>query len=236
MTTRPPSTLPCRHNSKGRLRVLLAGLCLLALPALAQDAPPDAGALPQGGQGAPILIVDPERLFANSDLGKQLNASLDEAALALSAENRQIEATLSQEEQALTDQRADLSPEEFRKLADAFDTRVTQLREAQAQKAQLLDQMRNQNRVQFIRQIVPILAQMMQDAGAQVMLNQSDVFLSTSAVDITDAAIARINADIAVPADDSPATDPTAAPSADRPGADPEPPSDAPALVPDPAN
>lgn len=192
-------------------------------------APPDGGA--STSVMSPVLIVDPDRLFSGSDLGRKLNASLDASARALAAENREIELQLEAEERDLAEQRASLTPEEFRTLADDFDRRVSELRDTQAQKAQLLDRQRNENRLRFLQLVAPLLAQMMRDAGAVVILNRGDVFLSASSIDITDAAIARINADLTIETaddiDDLLVADP----------ADPDVPAgDAPALVPDPAN
>lgn len=221
--------------------VLVAG----ATPLAAQDTTPPADPVPEtqvdpvpGSPGlvqAQILVVDPEALFAGSEVGQRLNASLDQAAQQLAAENREIEDQLSAEERDLTDKRASLSPEEFRILADEFDQRVTEKRNTQAQKADLLDRMRADNRVKFLRLIVPVLATMMQEAGALVILNRSDVLLSATSIDITDAAIARINADLTIREvqEDLPQTD---LPDPDQPDTPVDMPVEDPALVPDPAN
>lgn len=198
-------------------------------PAETQVTPAPAGTT--GLVQAQILVVDPEALFAGSDLGQRLNASLDQAAQKLATENREIEDQLSAEERALTDKRASLSPEDFRILADEFDQRVTEKRNTQAQKADLLDRMRSENRVKFLRLVVPVLATMMQEAGAVVILNRSDVLLSATSIDITDDAIARINADLTI----REVQDDLVPDSPDLPQPD-TPPGDAPALVPDPAN
>ena len=47
---------------------------------------------------------------------------------ALRSEARALDASFEAEEQRLTEQRPTLPPEEFRKLADAFDARVVKAR------------------------------------------------------------------------------------------------------------
>lgn len=178
---------------------------------------------------APVLVVDPDRLFSGSELGQKLNMRLDAAAQALATENREIEARLEAEEMELVQKRATLQPEAFRELADDFDRRVTDLREAQARKSDLLDRQRNENRLKFLQLAAPVLAQMMRDAGALVILNRTDVFLSAASIDITDDAIEKLNADLII---EDVVPDPSGTPAPAAPeGADPPA-----ALVPAPPN
>ena len=87
-----------------------------------------------------------------------------------------------------------LPVEEFRALADAFDEKVQQNREAQERKAVALNQMVEVARVQFLEAARPILGALMAESGAGVILERSSVFLSANATDITDEAIQRIDA------------------------------------------
>ncbi|MFV2033644.1 MAG: OmpH family outer membrane protein, partial [Halocynthiibacter sp.] len=78
-----------------------------------------------------LLTIVPDRLYAETLYGKRLEADLSEARAALIAENRRLDEDLSAEERALADQRADMVPEEFRALADAFDAKVQTIRSTQ---------------------------------------------------------------------------------------------------------
>ncbi|MEX0365310.1 MAG: OmpH family outer membrane protein, partial [Ruegeria sp.] len=64
-------------------------------------------------------------------------------------------------------------------------------REAKSREiAALLDQ----NRDRFLIAAAPVLESIMREAGAAVILEQRSVFISANAIDITDLAIARIDA------------------------------------------
>ena len=181
------------------LRVLL-GLCLLGAPAaVAQE--PQAGnvtdSLPlQGPVRSPVLTVDLERLFAESAFGQRVAADLREETEALAAENREIEARLTSEEQDLTRRRPDMEPEAFRAEAEAFDARVQTIRQEQDAKERALQTRLGDGRDAFFAAATPVLGRMMLESGAAVLLDRRNVFLGIGLVDITDGAIARIDAEV----------------------------------------
>ena len=88
----------------------------------------------------PVLTIDQDRLFLETEPGLQITGALEARAEALADENEAIEADLIDEELALTEQRATMAAEEFRALADAFDTRVQRIRAEQDQKAREINE------------------------------------------------------------------------------------------------
>jgi Skp family chaperone for outer membrane proteins len=149
------------------------------------------GAMAQ--QGSAILTIDQDRLFAETRLGAETLAELERQAQQLAAENAAIEADLIAEEQDLTDRRATLPADEFRALADAFDTRVQALRAAQDDKARVLNRNEDDARATFFNQIAVVLSEIVREQGALVVIDRRDVFLSADRIDITDEAIRRVN-------------------------------------------
>ena len=145
---------------------------------------------------SPILTIDSEAVFSQTEFGRRTAALYEERANQLRLENRQIEADLEEEERGLSDQRADLSPEDFRTLADAFDAKVKGIKQEQFTKFQTLDELIVKDRATFENVIGPVVEQIMREAGAVVILEQSTVFVSARAIDITAEAIARIDAAI----------------------------------------
>ena len=145
-------------------------------------------------QASPVLTIDRDRLLAETQSGSEAIAELERLAQALAAENAEIESALIAEESALTEQRATLPSEEFRQLADAFDERVQQLRAEQDEKARQLNRQREEAPTQFFNEVAPILSEIVREKGAVVVIDLRDVFLSVRGIDITDEAIARINA------------------------------------------
>ena len=52
----------------------------------------------------------------------------------------------------------------------------------------------NAERAEFFQAVLPVLQQLLQDEGAQAMFDRRSVLISLSGVDITDRAIAQIDA------------------------------------------
>ena len=141
-----------------------------------------------------VLTVDPERLFTESQFGKTAVARLEASQQALLAENKKLEIALEAEEKDLTERRPTLPAPDFRKLADAFDQKAEEIRAARLAKSRSLTTLRDEDRQKFLGAIVPILGDLMGEMGALVVLDKKSVFLSFERVDITNLAIARIDA------------------------------------------
>lgn len=183
----------------GLLQRSVVAVLLLAAPLAAQtegDAPlAPVGPAPQEvAPAAQILTLDKERLFAGAQFGQAITRAVEVEVAALTAENRQIDAALEAEERDLTARRPTMLPAEFRILADAFDEKVTALRAAQDAKSKALTRMRDDGRKRFFEASVPILAALMHDMGALAILSNEAVILSFDRIDMTDAAIARLDA------------------------------------------
>ena len=146
--------------------------------------------------GAPVsavLTIDQERLYAESRWGKRALADLAAASSALQIENRKIEAALTTEEKTLTERRAAMAADEFRKLADDFDTRVTGIRQAQDGKARSLVQQRDSDRQAFSDAALPLMGEVMAARGAVVILDKRAIFVANTAIDVTDEVRAHID-------------------------------------------
>ena len=165
----------------------LALLVMLALPPLAAGAQ-DVTQIPQ------IVTLDQDRLYAGSLFGRAIEAKSLSATQDLAAENRKIEADLSAEEASLTTQRASLTAEAFAALAAAFDAKVEKIRTEQEAKGLRLSADRDAGRKQFFNSAVPVLAELMRQMGAYAILNREAVVLSFDSIDITDRAIAELDA------------------------------------------
>ncbi len=174
------------------LRALVLGLLLVPQALMAQQQPD----LPIGQVISPVLVIDTDRVFADSLFGKRVAAEVQRDSDALVAENRRIEAALTEEERSLTLRRPSMVVADFRAEADAFDERVQGIRSAQDTKQRALQDGILAGREQFLQVIRPVLGQLMQEAGAAVILDRRTVFLAVGSIDVTDLAIARIDAAI----------------------------------------
>lgn len=171
------------------LKARIVAVTFVLLAALAEL----ASAQQIGLVKSPILTIESDRLFAESDFGRRVARELETESGILAAENRRIEAELTIEEQDLTDRRSQLEPEAFRALADAFDEKVQEIRRTQDAKARKLNSRGEADRVAFLQGVRPVLETLMREAGAAVILERSSVFLSANATDVTDLAIGRVN-------------------------------------------
>ncbi len=153
----------------------------------------DAGGPPEQVD-SPILLVDPDRLFRDSSLGQDLARTIEQERQRQEAETRRIEEELMAEELALTRERDTLDPVEFRARADAFDAKVEQLRRDRDQAEQDLVARIDATKAEFLQQIRPILVGIMRETGAQLILDRRVALMAATEIDITDLAIARIDA------------------------------------------
>lgn len=181
---------------RGLLRIGILGMAAVsvAMPAMAQPLNPQTA--PQQVEPqlrSPILTLDTERLYAESLFGQDVRIEYDRQGEALAAQNRQIEADLTAEEQSLTEARAAMEPTDFRAAADAFDAKVQQIRIEQDAKQEDLQDILTRGREQFLVLVTQDLIGLMAETGAAVILDRRSVFLSAGVVDVTDEAIERVN-------------------------------------------
>ena len=180
---------------RGGLRDLIAATLLAASLGLS---PADAQVDPVMGQvQTPILTIDVDRLLVETAVGRRLSAEILASGEALTTENDRIASELTAEERSLTERRPAMDPEAFRAAADAFDQKVQQVRQEQDSKQRALEQALSEGRDALLEVARPTLALLMRESGAAVILERRDVFLSASVVDITDEAIAAIDASAA---------------------------------------
>lgn len=170
------------------LSALIVGLSpAVAVPLLAQDTPEGPAFRSQ------IAVVQQDQLFARTLYGKAVQARIEAARQSLQSENQRIEAGLEEEERALTLRRPTMTPADFRKLADAFDSKVEGIRTAQEAKGRAVARQAEEDRQRFFQTAYPVLARLMAEIGAVALMDKSDIIISLEAIDVTDRAVARID-------------------------------------------
>lgn len=173
------------------LRLAFAALALVAFSVVG---PGPAGAQTAGDTiRSQIATIQQDQLFTRSRYGRAVQARIEAASRALQEENRRIETDLEAEERLLTQQRQTLAPEAFRKMADAFDSKVEGIRAAQDAKSRAMTRQAEEDRQRFFQTAAPILADLMGELGAVALLDKGNVILSLDVIDITDRAVARID-------------------------------------------
>ena len=137
--------------------------------------------------------VNPKVVVVQSVAAVRRSLGLAEAE-ALSAENDRIVEALTEEERSLTERRPRMTPEAFRAEAEAFDTKVQEIRRARDAKEVALQNARGTAREQFFEQTRGLIGGLMVERGGAVILDRRTVFLALSAIDITQDSITLIDA------------------------------------------
>ena len=157
---------------------------VLPLPASAQEFRPQ------------VLLIDSDRLYLESDYGRRVAAELEAQAAEIQAENDRIVETLTQEERSLTLRRPQMTPEAFRAESEAFDQKVQEVRRVRDAKNLEFQRINAEARASFEERIQSILANIMLERGAVLVMDQRSVVLSIRSANITDLAIERVNAEL----------------------------------------
>ncbi|MFQ1702212.1 OmpH family outer membrane protein [Loktanella agnita] len=157
---------------------------LLALPVAAQQDTPQ------------ILIIDSDRLYTETLYGRRIASSLAVRASEMQAENDRIVESLTQEERSLTLRRPDMDPVAFRAEAEAFDEKVQEVRRVRDAKNVELQVANAEARAEFEELVQGIVANIMLERGALMVMEQRNVVLSVRSANITDDAIVRIDAEL----------------------------------------
>ncbi|WP_341365735.1 OmpH family outer membrane protein [Yoonia sp. BS5-3] len=158
-------------------------LLVLAMPVSAQEQ-----------SGPPVLIINSDRLYFETLYGRRLAADLAAEVTEVQLENDRIVQTLTEEERSLTLRRPDMTPEEFRAEADAFDAKVQEVRRARDAKNLELQTASAEARAIFEERVQGIIGNVMLARGAAMVVEERSVLLSVQSANITDDVIARVDA------------------------------------------
>ena len=162
------------------LKIFLLFLSLVAQPLL-------------GSEQSGLFTVDMNKLFRSSDFGKKIISANNKARLELQNENEELESKLLSEEKELSEQRKILSLEDFQPKALEFDKKVSIIRRQQNEKEENLKNKARKQESEFYKRIYPLLYEILLDRGGLVLVDQRNVILWDTSVDITDDAIRLIN-------------------------------------------
>ena len=146
-----------------------------------------------GSEKASLYTVDMNKLLKQTIVGKKLISDNNSLKKSLQNENDTLEAELLLEEKDLSELRSSVSADEFRPKALAFDQKVTIIRLEQAQKEENLLRDIRKKESDFYKNIYPLLYKLLSEHGGLILLDQRNVVLWDSSVDITDEAIDMIN-------------------------------------------
>ena len=176
-------------NLSRTARALVAASVLtLVAPAYAAGPPPAAGT-----PNPKILVIDRAAILRGSVVGQNIMKQVQ--GLTVAAENglKAKDAALRAEGQALQQQLAILAPGVKAAKIKAFEVKQAALQGDVQKQQSLIQGGVLVARQQVERALGPILQKIMQERGANLLLDRNAVVLGTVDVDVTGLAITRLN-------------------------------------------
>tara|TARA_B100000900_G_scaffold25628_1_gene19939 strand:- start:766 stop:1305 length:540 start_codon:yes stop_codon:yes gene_type:complete len=140
-----------------------------------------------------IFTVDLNKLLRATDFGKNIISVNNAERISLQNENEKLKEDLLIEEKELSELRQILPVSEFRPKAVEFDKRVSIIRSEQGRKEQMVIAKARKAEANFFKQIYPLLYELLSDRGGLLLIDQRNVVLWDSSVDLTDESIDLIN-------------------------------------------
>ncbi len=143
----------------------------------------------------PVLVLDWDRLFADSRVGRFVLGGLAVQRAELAAENARIQEQLAAEELELAERRPTLDTDEFQALASEFDQKVQRIRADQDTKEIELQRRVAITRQNFRRAVEEsLITAIMRERGAVLVLDRNLTQIYSNEIDITEEVIARMGA------------------------------------------
>lgn len=174
------------------LRLAVSFATLLALTFAPLGAPVRAQTATQA-PAAVIILVDSQQILAESAAGKSLRAQIESYRKKFQADLSKREEDLRKQEAELKRQRTLLSPEAFEERRKAFEQQVTGVQREIQERNKSFETALTDARKQLLTALEPIFADIMKEYGANLMLDQNQVVLGATSLDITQEAIRRLD-------------------------------------------
>ncbi|MEM1086112.1 MAG: OmpH family outer membrane protein [Pseudomonadota bacterium] len=152
-------------------------------------------------QGTKILVIDNARILRDSLAGKDMEAKLDNIEKAIATELETVDQNLQSALQSLTT-RSQGKTEAQLEADTALRNEWLQYRQASTDGRNINRQFKSEEMKatellalsEFQKALEPVLQQVANERGAQVILGQNRVVYASDAVDVTDSVIAKLNA------------------------------------------
>jgi len=166
------------------LRTILTSLVLMlaAVAAQAQSTP-----------NAKILVVDFDRVSRESLVGQDISAQMESNRADLERYARGVQQNLGAQQQELQQQRNVISEEAFQQRLQRFQQQAQQQQSQLEQLTQEARQAMQQANSEVQRALRPIVRDIMEERGANLVLDKALVSQSASGLDVTTEVIERLN-------------------------------------------
>jgi len=188
--TSSSASRPVRASDMGRRRAGALALCVCLLLTPAPVAAQTSG---DEDRRVPILIVDMQRIKSETSAGRDMRSKTIEIRRRIQAGIAARSERLRAEERRLAEERENLDPEDFRRQVVSFEQQVFANREFSEQESRRLQGLLSQASTLLREQATAVLAEIMRERKAEVMLDSTQIVLSVDRLDITDEAIRMLD-------------------------------------------
>jgi Skp family chaperone for outer membrane proteins len=140
-----------------------------------------------------MAIVDIQKIMRESTASVSIRAQIDKVRSSFQTKLDADEERLRSTDEELKRQRAILAPKAFEEKRKAFEEEVLAVqRDVQAQNA-MIEQAIGNATGEIRKKVIPILAQIMEERGATVLLDKSQILVSDKSLEVTTTALNRLN-------------------------------------------
>lgn len=167
----------------GALFGLLAAFWLTAAAAQETAAPPLG-----------VVVVDQDRILRESEVARRLAARDQEARRILQDESNALRAALEAEEAEIAALRGNASREVFDARVRAFNDKAQEARRSVQRRMEDIQRRFGQTRQRMAEALPPVLAEIMEEEGAAMVIDSRFVLVAREGADRTTKALERFNA------------------------------------------
>ena len=140
-----------------------------------------------------IAVLDYEFVLRGSVAARDIRRQVEQFQAAYREEASRDEQRLRAEEAELKRQRTVLSPEAFEKKRQKFERRVIAAQRRAQDRKRRLDRSFKTAMAEVQRGVIPIVKQLTQEMGFNLVVDKSQVLFATKALDVTDRVVAELN-------------------------------------------
>lgn len=143
-----------------------------------------------------ILVIDLQRILREATAVQTLQAQVGAAREAFQAEIRQREEQLRAMDQDLARERPTLPPEIYAERRQALAQELRELQQAVQERRKQLDQAMTEGMRQVQAALLPIVQRLAEERAADLVLSKTAAVLVRPELEITDAALQQLNAEL----------------------------------------
>lgn len=140
-----------------------------------------------------VIVIDLQRILRESTAMQTLQEQVSAARDAFQSEIRQREEELRARDQELARERPTLAPEVYAERRKELAEELAALQQAVQERRRQLDQVMSDGMRQVQSALLPIVQALAEDRSADIVLSKTAIILVRPELEITDAALARLD-------------------------------------------